>query len=66
MLVGVVKLFDWVQKLYLKEFHGKNFEEDFSPREDFYEEDGKVVFTEEYHKKRGYCCGNGCRHCAYK
>ena len=66
MLAGVVKLFDWVQKLYLKEFLGKNFEEDFSSREDFYEEDGKIVFTEKYHKERGYCCGSDCRHCAYK
>ena len=27
--------------------------------------DGKYVFTELYHKKRGYCCGNACRHCPY-
>jgi len=33
---------------------------------DFYEEDGRMVFTEEYHIKRGYCCGNKCRHCAYE
>ncbi|MCU0324132.1 MAG: DUF5522 domain-containing protein [Spirosomaceae bacterium] len=24
-----------------------------------------MVFTEKYHKKRGYCCKNGCRHCPY-
>lgn len=24
-----------------------------------------MVLTEEYHKARGYCCGNGCRHCPY-
>ncbi len=24
------------------------------------------VFTELYHKKRGFCCNNNCRHCAYK
>jgi hypothetical protein len=24
------------------------------------------VFTEAYHKKRGFCCKNNCRHCAYK
>jgi hypothetical protein len=34
--------------------------------EDFYEEGGYRVFTESYHLKRGYCCGNGCRHCPYK
>ncbi|MGH1336276.1 MAG: DUF5522 domain-containing protein [Aureispira sp.] len=33
---------------------------------DFYIENGFYVFTESYHLKRGYCCGNGCRHCAYK
>ncbi len=27
--------------------------------------DGRLVFTEHYLKKRGYCCGNGCRHCPY-
>lgn len=32
---------------------------------DFYIENGFYVFTEYYHKKRGYCCKNGCRHCAY-
>lgn len=32
---------------------------------DFYIENGYYVFTEHYHKKRGYCCGNGCRHCPY-
>jgi hypothetical protein len=32
---------------------------------DFYFEDGLMVFTEQYHKKRGYCCGNACRHCPY-
>lgn len=32
---------------------------------DFYIENGLYVFTASYHKKRGYCCGNGCRHCPY-
>ncbi|HTV08615.1 MAG TPA: DUF5522 domain-containing protein [Candidatus Aquilonibacter sp.] len=34
--------------------------------EDFYIEDGLVVFTAAYHRKRGYCCGSGCRHCPYE
>lgn len=34
--------------------------------EDFYMENGYVVFTEAYHLKRGYCCGSGCRHCPYE
>lgn len=27
---------------------------------------GKMVLTEHYLRKRGYCCNNGCRHCPYK
>tara|TARA_B100001245_G_C22840875_1_gene404259 strand:+ start:689 stop:850 length:162 start_codon:yes stop_codon:yes gene_type:complete len=34
--------------------------------EDFhYTKEGFLVFTEKYHKKRGYCCKSGCRHCPY-
>lgn len=32
----------------------------------YYLDNGKVVFTEQYHKERGYCCGNKCRHCCYE
>lgn len=33
---------------------------------DFYfNEEGFVVFTENYHLERGICCGNGCKHCPY-
>ena len=32
---------------------------------DFYYENGLMVFTAEYLKKRGYCCRSGCRHCPY-
>jgi hypothetical protein len=32
---------------------------------DFYLEGENVVFTGEYHKRRGYCCGSGCRHCPF-
>ena len=32
---------------------------------DYYLEEGRYVFTEIYHKKRGYCCKNKCRHCPY-
>jgi len=31
----------------------------------YYLEQGKVVFTPEYHMARGYCCGNKCRHCPF-
>lgn len=27
---------------------------------------GFMVFTENYHLKRGYCCGSGCRHCPFE
>jgi len=32
---------------------------------DFYEENGIMIMTKEYHLRRGYCCENGCRHCPY-
>lgn len=33
---------------------------------DFYfNENGLMVLTAEYHLKRGRCCGNGCLHCPY-
>lgn len=32
---------------------------------DFYFDRGLVVFSKAYHVRRGYCCGNGCRHCPY-
>ena len=31
----------------------------------YYNENNYIVFTEKYHIQRGYCCGNGCRHCPY-
>jgi len=31
---------------------------------DFYKSpEGYLVFTEQYHLKRGYCCKSGCKHC---
>ena len=32
---------------------------------DYYSENGAMVFTASYLKRRGYCCGSGCRHCPY-
>jgi hypothetical protein len=32
---------------------------------DYYLEGGLLVLTEQYHRKRGSCCGSGCRHCPY-
>jgi hypothetical protein len=31
----------------------------------YYNEQGLMVLTEQYHLDKGYCCGNGCRHCPY-
>jgi len=33
---------------------------------DYYIEDGLVVFTADFLKRRGYCCENNCRHCPYR
>jgi hypothetical protein len=34
--------------------------------EDYYlSEEGYIVFKEQYHLKRGYCCKSGCKHCPY-
>lgn len=29
-------------------------------------EDGLMVFTEQYHLEKGFCCGLGCKHCPYE
>lgn len=34
--------------------------------EDYYIEEGRWVFTAAFHKKRGQCCGSGCRHCPFE
>jgi hypothetical protein len=31
----------------------------------YWSPEGFLVFTEQYHLKRGHCCGNRCRHCPY-
>jgi hypothetical protein len=35
------------------------------PGESYFTPDGRFVFTARYHLRRGYCCGNGCRHCPF-
>jgi Family of unknown function (DUF5522) len=35
------------------------------PNEDYYFENGFMVFTEVFHLKRGSCCRSSCRHCPY-
>ena len=40
----------------------KNKEE----HEDYYiDAKGRWVFTAAYHEKRGYCCGEACKHCPF-
>jgi len=38
----------------------------FDDDEDYYVEGGFTVMTAEYHIKRTYCCGSGCKHCPYE
>lgn len=33
---------------------------------DYYFEKGLMVLTAHFLVKRGYCCGNECRHCPYE
>jgi hypothetical protein len=37
----------------------------FAEGEDYYYENGKLVFTASYLMSRNFCCGNGCKHCPY-
>jgi hypothetical protein len=34
-------------------------------RDYYYNEEGLIVLTEIYHLEKGFCCGNGCKHCPY-
>ncbi len=39
---------------------------EFKEGTDYYlNKEGYRIMTESYLVKRGYCCGNGCRHCPY-
>lgn len=38
---------------------------DFKEGVDYYFENGLMVLTAEFLRKRGYCCGSSCRHCPY-
>ena len=40
-------------------------QEKFVEGVDFYFENGLMVLTAVFLKKRGYCCNNGCRNCPY-
>ena len=51
---------DWITELHYKELIKPKLQS-----KDFYWENGKIVMTEHYHKRRGSCCGSGCKHCPY-
>lgn len=38
---------------------------EFIEGEHYYYEGGLMVLTAKFLRERGYCCGNGCRHCPY-
>ncbi|WP_181305141.1 DUF5522 domain-containing protein [Rufibacter sp. XAAS-G3-1] len=35
------------------------------PGDFYFNAQGRMVFTAQYHLRRGYCCGSGCKHCPY-
>lgn len=35
-------------------------------RDYYFNEQGLMVMTAEYHLRRGYCCGSGCKHCPWR
>jgi hypothetical protein len=37
----------------------------FIEGEDYYLENGEIILTPKYLKKRGKCCSSKCRHCIY-
>ena len=37
----------------------------FEQGRDYYVEKGNLIMTEAYLKKRGTCCGSGCRNCPF-
>ena len=42
------------------------YSDNLSEGDDFYlTKEGYRVMTAKYLRERGYCCGNGCRHCPY-
>lgn len=32
----------------------------------YFNDEGLMVLTAEYHLEKGFCCGNGCLHCPYE
>lgn len=47
---------DWITDLLMQERLNRLY----------YFEKEKIVFTEQHHINRGFCCGSKCRHCPYE
>jgi hypothetical protein len=58
-----MKPIDWVQELEAQRIFKEKTK--LQPDE-FYWKNGNLVFTEQYHLRRGKCCKNLCLHCPYK
>ncbi len=43
-----------------------SIEESPAEEQDYYMDGPYLVFTAAYHRRRGFCCGSGCRHCPYR
>ena len=35
------------------------------PEHFYYSKEGYIIFTENYHLKRGSCCQSNCKHCPF-
>ncbi len=59
---------DFLKRICCIKAHKKaNMEAKLVENIDFYRDElGRMVFTETYHLKRGYCCKNDCKHCPFK
>jgi hypothetical protein len=44
---------------------GGKQQEKFIEGVDYYFENGLMILTARFLRRRGYCCRNGCRHCPY-
>ncbi|MFN3455191.1 MAG: cysteine-rich CWC family protein [Pseudobdellovibrio sp.] len=42
-----------------------NFCSDENKKDTYFDAEGLMVFTKHYLLKRGFCCGNNCKHCPY-
>lgn len=54
---------DWIVRLEAERI----LKEKIGLKEDeYYIENGQLVFTEKYHLNKNKCCENNCKHCPYK